>query len=420
MARKLLLADDSITIQKVIGITFANEDYELTVVDNGADAVNKAKEIKPDLILADVVMPEKDGYQVCQEIKSDPALSSIPVILLTGTFEPFDEAKSKEVGADDSITKPFESQTLIDKVRDHLEKAASAPVQAPAPEVQTAPEVAPPVPPAVEAPVPPFEEGIVDLGEEELWDMSEEVTAEEASAPAVESAAAQETAGEEEIWSDDEFADFGGVSEEIETEAEPVLETVAEPVAEAALEEETVSDEELWGGIDFNEEPAAPPAPEPAPEPAPAAPPVVEETSPTDEDEFADFGFEEEAVPVEEVAATAEAPEEAVEEAAPVSEEMFDFEEEVEALPQVEEPAPVEVPVEEAAPETTVAEPQVETVSSDVPVAAAVGTAQLSEAQMNELVSRVAKEIIEKVAWEVVPELAETLIKEEIKRLKGD
>ena len=81
MSKKLILADDSITIQKVIGITFANEDYELTVVDNGADALIKAREIKPDLILADVVMPEKDGYQLCQEVKGDPELAGTPVIL---------------------------------------------------------------------------------------------------------------------------------------------------------------------------------------------------------------------------------------------------------------------------------------------------------------------------------------------------
>ena len=61
MPRTLLLADDSITIQRVVGITFANEDYEITTVDNGDDAVVKAKEIKPDIILADVIMPKRNG-----------------------------------------------------------------------------------------------------------------------------------------------------------------------------------------------------------------------------------------------------------------------------------------------------------------------------------------------------------------------
>lgn len=378
MARKLLLADDSITIQKVIGITFANEDYELTVVDNGADAVAKAKEIKPDLVLADVVMPEKDGYQVCREIKADPALASTPVILLTGTFEPFDEAKSKEVGADDSITKPFESQTLIDKVKNHLEKTAGA-----APQVPPAPEAV-----TVEAPSVPqpaaAEEEIVDLGEEELWDISEEAAGEEM--PVTPAAEAVQEAPEEEIWSDEEFADFG-VSEEIEAEAEPV----AESVSELAGEEETVSDEELWGGIDFGEEPA--------PEMAPEAPAAEEEPLVTEE-EFADFELEEEAVPSEEVAA------ESVE---TVSEEMFEFEEKGEALPEVEMPSvPPQVPVEEKPAEPQPAE------------AGAAIASELSEERVNEIVSKAAREIIEKIAWEVVPELAETLIKEEIKRLKGE
>jgi CheY-like chemotaxis protein len=118
MAKKILLADDSITIQKVIGLTFANEDVQLTVVDNGDEAVMKAKELTPDLIIADVVMPGKDGYEVAYTVKHDPALQHIPVLLLTGTFETFDEAMATKVGADGFITKPFESQALIDKVNE--------------------------------------------------------------------------------------------------------------------------------------------------------------------------------------------------------------------------------------------------------------------------------------------------------------
>ncbi|RME24714.1 MAG: response regulator, partial [Deltaproteobacteria bacterium] len=115
MPKSLLLADDSITIQRVVGITFANEDYTITTVDNGDDAIAKAKEIKPDIILADVVMPKKTGYEVCQAVKQDPELKHIPVLLLAGHFEAFDENRAKEVGADGHITKPFESQALIDK-----------------------------------------------------------------------------------------------------------------------------------------------------------------------------------------------------------------------------------------------------------------------------------------------------------------
>lgn len=125
MAKKILLADDSITIQKVIGLTFANEDVQLTVVDNGDEAVIKAKEIVPDLIIADVVMPGKDGYEVAYTVKHDPQLQHIPVLLLTGTFETFDEAMAKKVGADGFITKPFESQALIDKVNELISGAGA-------------------------------------------------------------------------------------------------------------------------------------------------------------------------------------------------------------------------------------------------------------------------------------------------------
>ena len=98
MPKQILLADDSITIQKVITLTFAGEDYKITAVDNGVDALAKAREVRPDIILADVVMPQKNGYEVSTEIKNDPELKNIPVLLLAGTFEPFDEDEAKKSG----------------------------------------------------------------------------------------------------------------------------------------------------------------------------------------------------------------------------------------------------------------------------------------------------------------------------------
>ncbi|NMB75391.1 MAG: response regulator, partial [Myxococcales bacterium] len=136
MAKKLLLADDSITIQRVVGITFANEDFEITTVDNGEDAVLKAKEIGPDIVLADVIMPKLNGYEVCRTIKADALLKNTPVLLLAGTFEAFDENRAREVGADGHITKPFESQALIDRVKQML---SGAPAAAAAPQPRPAP-----------------------------------------------------------------------------------------------------------------------------------------------------------------------------------------------------------------------------------------------------------------------------------------
>ncbi len=143
MAKNLLLADDSITIQKVVGITFANEDFKVTTVDNGEDAVARARELKPDIILADVVMPRKNGYEVCEAVKGDPGLRHIPVLLLAGTFEAFDEARARNARADGHIAKPFESQALINKVRELTGGTVAIPAGAPAAARPAAPAAAP-------------------------------------------------------------------------------------------------------------------------------------------------------------------------------------------------------------------------------------------------------------------------------------
>jgi len=122
MPKTLLLADDSVTIQKVVGITFASEDVELVTVDNGDAALKRAREIKPDLVLADVSMPGLDGYELCAALKADPELSHIPVLLLTGTFERFDKERATRAKVDAYIAKPFEAQALVDQVHQLLER----------------------------------------------------------------------------------------------------------------------------------------------------------------------------------------------------------------------------------------------------------------------------------------------------------
>jgi len=115
--RKLLLADDSATIQKVIDLTFADEGVRVVAVGNGQDAIDRLLEFEPDIILADVHMPAPNGYQVCEYVKTNEKLKHIPIMLLVGSFEPFDEAEARRVGADDILTKPFQSiRRLIDRV----------------------------------------------------------------------------------------------------------------------------------------------------------------------------------------------------------------------------------------------------------------------------------------------------------------
>ena len=115
--RKLLLADDSVTIQKVIELTFADEGVRVVAFSNGLDAIERLEEIAPDIVLADVFMPSKNGYEVCEYVKQNEKLKHVPVMLLVGSFEPFDEEEARRVGADDILTKPFQSiRRLIDRV----------------------------------------------------------------------------------------------------------------------------------------------------------------------------------------------------------------------------------------------------------------------------------------------------------------
>jgi CheY-like chemotaxis protein len=136
MSKTLLLADDSVVIQKLVGLSFANEDIEIVTTDNGDDAVVKAREISPDVVLADVIMPGKSGYEVCEEIKQDPALAHIPVLLLTGTFEAFDEARATQSGANGQITKPFEAQALVERVNEVMSALAAPASESASPAIE--------------------------------------------------------------------------------------------------------------------------------------------------------------------------------------------------------------------------------------------------------------------------------------------
>ena len=153
MTKKILLADDSLTIQKVVELTFSDSEYDLVCVSNGQRALDRiaAGEV-PDLILADVVMPEKNGYEVCEAIKANPATARIPVVLLSGTFEPFDRDRAERLGSDAIVSKPFDSQQLLRQVEQLLSRPpAEAPVAATV-AIPTMANLAPPPPPPPEPP----------------------------------------------------------------------------------------------------------------------------------------------------------------------------------------------------------------------------------------------------------------------------
>ena len=137
--KKILLADDSITIQKVVELTFSEDDYQVSCVSNGMQALKRITEWRPDVVLLDVIMPERNGYEVCEEIKRNPATAGIPALLLSGTFEPFDQQRADAAGARGHLTKPFESQALVSKVEELLAGAPDVPAGAPT-SVGTMPE----------------------------------------------------------------------------------------------------------------------------------------------------------------------------------------------------------------------------------------------------------------------------------------
>lgn len=120
MYKKILLAEDSLTIQKVFELALSKSDVALTMIDNGEDAARLAEEIIPDLVVADVTLPGRDGFQISSDLRASEKTRSVPVLVLAGTATPFDEERFKACGANGVLFKPFESQQLIDKVEELL------------------------------------------------------------------------------------------------------------------------------------------------------------------------------------------------------------------------------------------------------------------------------------------------------------
>ena len=127
MPHTLLLADDSVTIQRVIELTFADEDVVVVAVSDGDQAIARIEASPPDIVLADIGMPGKNGYEVAQYIRQSPHLAHIPVVLLTGAFEPVDEERAAAAGCDGVLAKPFEPQLVIGRVKELLSRKRRAP-----------------------------------------------------------------------------------------------------------------------------------------------------------------------------------------------------------------------------------------------------------------------------------------------------
>ena len=120
MPQTLLLADDSVTIQRVIELTFADEDITVVAVSDGDRAIERIESDPPDIVLVDIGMPGRSGYEVAHHIKQSPRLQHIPVLLLAGAFEPVDQAKAMAAGCNGVLAKPFEPQLVIARVKELL------------------------------------------------------------------------------------------------------------------------------------------------------------------------------------------------------------------------------------------------------------------------------------------------------------
>ena len=145
MPQRLLLADDSVTIQRVIELTFADEGIEVVSVGDGNAAIARLGLDRFDIVLADVGMPGRTGYDVAAFVRARPELAGVPVVLLCGAFDTVDQVRVADVGAAAMLVKPFEPQMVISTVRELL---GGARPQAPAPKAEAA---APPPAPAAPA-----------------------------------------------------------------------------------------------------------------------------------------------------------------------------------------------------------------------------------------------------------------------------
>jgi CheY-like chemotaxis protein len=150
MATRILIADDSLTIQKAFAMTFGGEDVTLLAARSADEGLTLARQTHPALVIADAVMPGRSGYDLCAAIKADPALRGIPVYILASSHNPYDEARARQSGVDGQFTKPFESVAIVERVKEAIAKGISSPAAAVRPPlaVVAAPPPTPPYAPA--------------------------------------------------------------------------------------------------------------------------------------------------------------------------------------------------------------------------------------------------------------------------------
>ena len=121
--KTVLMVDDEEAVLALVAATLGNNDrYRLLLAKNGEEALHLAREQRPDMLFLDIMMPGRDGYDVCQELKNDPATKNIPVVMLTALVQQTDHQKALGAGADDYLTKPFSPTVLLQKIEQILDE----------------------------------------------------------------------------------------------------------------------------------------------------------------------------------------------------------------------------------------------------------------------------------------------------------
>jgi len=118
--RTILVVDDEPHVIKSLTFVLTKEGYEVASAENGEDALAKIQQLKPGLVFLDVMMPKKNGYEVCQEVKKDPGLGDVYIIMLTAKGQEADREKGLSAGADEFMSKPFSPMGVVEKVRELL------------------------------------------------------------------------------------------------------------------------------------------------------------------------------------------------------------------------------------------------------------------------------------------------------------
>ncbi|MCU0223067.1 MAG: response regulator [Acidobacteria bacterium] len=167
----ILIADDSTTIRKVVQSVLGAAGHTVVGATQGREALELARGRRPDLVLCDVLMPELTGYEVAEALRRDPTLRGVPIVLLFGAFEPFDEDRAARCGAVGHLAKPFEPRQLLRRVEELLLASPPAPPPEPTPDAPPAAELAPPPEPLFDAPLdlpPPWDARVPLPGDDEF------------------------------------------------------------------------------------------------------------------------------------------------------------------------------------------------------------------------------------------------------------